>query len=249
MKSFNELARYHPRLSVLVGRFFPFLWDGSDRWIALDVDVSAHSRIVMIQDQEAEPLREAYDSFVDFLKDAIRANEDNQPLSCFKKPGACITEMLQDRPESSGKTVAKLESKEKEIPMTENTLVLRTDFSDESAWQSLCEAIQNPADEISPCLDFISDPVYANLGAVQLPALVSGESPRAYAFIVDRVALASPEHPILAVDLHDKPGRAFRVASSALAEVECNLSISNMDFDEFANAVDKDGIFRGFSGS
>jgi hypothetical protein len=28
--------------------------------------------------------------------------------------------------------------------------------------------------------------------------------------------------------------------------VENNLSIGNMDFDEFANAVDKDGIFRGF---
>lgn len=135
------------------------------------------------------------------------------------------------------------------IPATENTLVLRTDFSDESAWQSFCEAIQNPADELSPCLDFVSDPVYSNLGAKQLPALVSEESPRTYAFIVDRVTLTSPEHPVLAVDLNDKPGRAFRVASSALAEVECNLSISNMDFDEFANSVDEDGIFRGFRGS
>jgi hypothetical protein len=29
-------------------------------------------------------------------------------------------------------------------------------------------------------------------------------------------------------------------------EVENNLSIANMGFEEFANAVDKDGIFRGF---
>jgi hypothetical protein len=135
------------------------------------------------------------------------------------------------------------------IPATENTLVLRTDFSDESAWQALCASIYDPEDEFSPCLDFVSDPAYNGLTAEQLPGLVSEDTPRAYAFIVDRVALASPEHPILAVDLHGQTGRTFRVASSAFADVECNLSISNMDFEEFANAVGKDGIFRGFSGS
>jgi hypothetical protein len=29
--------------------------------------------------------------------------------------------------------------------------------------------------------------------------------------------------------------------------IENNLSIANMDFEEFGNAVGKDGIFRGFS--
>jgi hypothetical protein len=28
--------------------------------------------------------------------------------------------------------------------------------------------------------------------------------------------------------------------------VENNLSLANMDFEEFANAVDVDGLFRGF---
>jgi hypothetical protein len=33
-----------------------------------------------------------------------------------------------------------------------------------------------------------------------------------------------------------------------MASVENNLSIANMDFIDFAESVDEDGIFRGFSG-
>jgi len=34
-----------------------------------------------------------------------------------------------------------------------------------------------------------------------------------------------------------------------MCSVENNLSIANMDFSEFADNVDKDGIFRGFPDS
>jgi hypothetical protein len=38
----------------------------------------------------------------------------------------------------------------------------------------------------------------------------------------------------------------FRVIPSQMWSVENNLSIANMDFFEFADAVGDDGIFRGF---
>jgi hypothetical protein len=60
------------------------------------------------------------------------------------------------------------------------------------------------------------------------------------------MAITRPEHPILVVDLYGKPQKTFRVIPARLATVENNLAIANMDFDEFANAVDKDGVFRGF---
>jgi len=63
---------------------------------------------------------------------------------------------------------------------------------------------------------------------------------------VDRVALTDPEHPILVVDLMDQPGRTFRVIPSEAWGVENNLSIANMGFEEFAEAADEDGVFRGF---
>ncbi len=76
-------------------------------------------------------------------------------------------------------------------------------------------------------------------------------------FIADSVTFASPEHPVLVVDLDDKilsatefpeiAGRTpFRCIPSELWSVENNLNISNMDWEEFASEVGDDGVFRGF---
>ncbi|MFN8515091.1 MAG: hypothetical protein U0841_21405 [Chloroflexia bacterium] len=46
--------------------------------------------------------------------------------------------------------------------------------------------------------------------------------------------------------MHDERGRAFRAILPELWAIDANLSISNMDFFEFADSVDSDGIFRGF---
>jgi hypothetical protein len=59
-------------------------------------------------------------------------------------------------------------------------------------------------------------------------------------------ARSHPDLPILVVDLYDDPGRTFRVIPSEMWGVENKLSIANMGFEEFADAVDGDGIFRGF---
>lgn len=247
MGGFRSYAQYHPRLSVLVGRYFPFLWDGSNGYIALDIEPSANSRVVMIQTQDAQPLREAHNSFEEFLKDAIRANENDEPLACIRTPGRPITEAPQHRLEPSHRTIAtKAVAGEKRINVTENALALRTDFSDDHAWKLLCTLIQNPADEFAPGLDLISDPEYEGLTVDQLHSLLPDQPPISFAFIIDRTALTQPDHPILVIDLHERPGRTFRVVPSVLGDVANNLSIANMDFDEFANAVDQDGVFRGF---
>jgi hypothetical protein len=133
----------------------------------------------------------------------------------------------------------------KNIPETEDSLVLRTDFSDNSAWESVCAAIQEPVGEFQAYVDCLSDPEYDGLTAEQLTTLIPRGS-RLFAFIVDQVALTHPEHPICVVDLFVEPGRTFRVIPSEMWSVQNNLSICNMDFDEFAAAAGKDGIFRGF---
>jgi hypothetical protein len=46
--------------------------------------------------------------------------------------------------------------------------------------------------------------------------------------------------------LYEEPGRTFRVIPSEMWSVENNLSVANMDFYEFADNVDLDGVFRGF---
>lgn len=60
--------------------------------------------------------------------------------------------------------------------------------------------------------------------------------------------MADPEHALLAVDLYDEPGRTFRVPPRWFADISANLCLANMDFYEFADAVDASGTYRGFDG-
>ncbi|MFV8132805.1 DUF6924 domain-containing protein [Streptomyces syringium] len=63
--------------------------------------------------------------------------------------------------------------------------------------------------------------------------------------MVDDVALGSSEMPLLCVDLWEDRGRTVLIPTD-LWGIENNLSLSNMDFEEFADAADEDGVFRGF---
>lgn len=45
----------------------------------------------------------------------------------------------------------------------------------------------------------------------------------------------------------DSGGRTFRIIPSEMWGIENNLSIANMDFRDFADSADADGVFRGFA--
>ena len=136
----------------------------------------------------------------------------------------------------------------KKLPKSDNSLLLRTDFSDDAAWAALCEAVQVPSEEgFQANLDCISDPAYDGLTLEQLVAGPEGRRSRhIFAFVADRIALTEPEQPVLVVDLYDEPGRTFRVIPREMWGVENNLSIANMNYSEFADNADPDGVFRGF---
>ena len=134
----------------------------------------------------------------------------------------------------------------KHLPDTANALILRTDFSDAVAWESLCSAIQAPVGGFKAYVDFLSDPEYDGITLAKLLSLIPPGSTHTFIFLVDRLALSQPDHPILVVDLSTEPGRTFRVIPSEMWSVENNLSIANMDFAEFTDACDSDGVFRGF---
>ncbi len=59
--------------------------------------------------------------------------------------------------------------------------------------------------------------------------------------------MTDDEHPLLAVDLYDEPGRTVRVPPRWYAEVSANLCIANLDFADFADTADETGTFRGFN--
>jgi len=136
----------------------------------------------------------------------------------------------------------------KPIPKTENALTLRTDFSNQATWDEICAEIRKPVGTFGflAYVDFLDDVEYENITKVQLLALVPSDYNHRFVIVADRAAISQPEHPLLIIDLFEKSAREFRAIPSQVQSIENNLSIGNIDFEEFAEAVDEDGIFRGF---
>lgn len=146
-----------------------------------------------------------------------------------------------------------------DLPKTTGSVVLRTDFSSDAAWAAVCAAIREPVGEFRAYVECMSDLAYEGLTVADLVAASARDDahagddahpndPLMYVFLVDSVTIAGPESLVLAVDLYEEAGRAFRLPPSQMWSVENNLSIANMFFAEFADAVDADGVYRGFDG-
>jgi len=136
----------------------------------------------------------------------------------------------------------------KQIPRTENALILRTNFSDQSAWKKICEIIRAPVGDLHflANVDFLDDMEYADISKGQLMTLIPKDYNHTFIIVADQIATSHPDHPLLVIDLYNPSGREFRAIPSQVQGIENNLSIANMDFEEFADSVDEDGVFRGF---
>jgi hypothetical protein len=139
---------------------------------------------------------------------------------------------------------------QKQLPKTNNPLVVRTDFENQQAWRTVCKLIRAPVpapgDTFYAYVQFLEDVAFRGLGAEELLARVPSDYKHSFLFVVDGTTISHPEFPILVIQLRGVDGRSFRAIPAAIQAIENNLSISNMGFSEFAGAVDRDGIFRGF---
>jgi hypothetical protein len=133
------------------------------------------------------------------------------------------------------------------LPSTQDSLLVRTDFTDERAWQTArAAALAENGDGFRAYVQVIDDPQFADCTWQSLRQEVAAlEDHAAVLFVVDGPALTD-DHPILVVDLSDQLRAAFRCVAHELWGVDNNLSISNMDWEEFADNVDGGGVFRGF---
>ena len=134
-----------------------------------------------------------------------------------------------------------------ELPASDQTLLLRSDYSDQPAWVEFCRLVQAPYEEgFRAYVTFIDNPVLSGRALEELIAVAESSGYQSFFLVADHEAVSNPEHPILAIDLHEQRGRAFRVIPAQLWAVENNLSLANMEFSSFADAADSDGVFRGF---
>ena len=137
------------------------------------------------------------------------------------------------------------------IPTTSASPVLRADFSDQTAWEAICDEIQQRSPEgFEANVEFIDNPAFDGLSKQQLLMAIPKDYPHTFIVIVDRKSVSDDEHPLLVMNLYDglgsDVGEEFRAVPSAIQAIENNLSIANMDFGDFAGTVDTRGVFRGF---
>jgi len=134
------------------------------------------------------------------------------------------------------------------LPDSKNVLVIRTDFSSDYKWKSICEMISESGNEFGfkPYVEYVNNSKFEELKTEKFFKNIKYYK-HLFIFIVDRLTLSHAEHPIICIDLFDNPGDSFRVIPSEMWSVDNNLSISNIDFNEFMNSTDIDGIHRGFN--
>ncbi len=109
------------------------------------------------------------------------------------------------------------------LPDTPCTLVLRIDFSDETAWEAVRSASIAPStDGFAASLSFVSDRAFADLAPEQVAALPTAIY-RSFLFLVDSVTVTNVETPLVALDLLHQPGRWFRVLPTEMWSVENNF--------------------------
>ncbi|QIZ37057.1 hypothetical protein [Saccharopolyspora sp. ASAGF58] len=143
-----------------------------------------------------------------------------------------------------------------QLPDTPDVPVIRTDFSDQTAWERVKAGISwVTPDEFEANVTYVDDPAFAGLTVTDLLESGPDRATHALLLVVDETTIHSLDHPILVVDLGSEPdpandwpgepaGRSFRAVPHTIQEIENNLTISNMDWEEFADGVDDDGVRR-----
>ena len=136
------------------------------------------------------------------------------------------------------------------LPVSPDPFVIRTDFENKQTWEIICDLIRAPVHEAGDTffanVSLLDDTEFRNLSQKDLLERLSGDYRHSFIFVVDSITITHPEFPVLVIDLNSERGRGFRAVPSQVQAIENNLSISNMDFFEFADNIDEDGIFRGF---
>lgn len=128
----------------------------------------------------------------------------------------------------------------------EGGYLIRTDFSDDAAWRSTLAAVLARYGIFQGTFHVVDDPVYENATTREVVDRLGRDFEQYFLFVVDRETLSHPERPVLVIDLGERSLNEFRAVPSEVGAIQINLSLANMDFEDFAGSVDADGIFRGF---
>ncbi|MFE2039175.1 DUF6924 domain-containing protein [Streptomyces scopuliridis] len=146
-------------------------------------------------------------------------------------------------------------------------LVIRTDYNDDAAWQALVAEATQPwgsDGEFEAHVHLVDDPAWAGATPDAVLTAARRDEKLSVLFIADRTTMRSAHRALLALttsdegedldpmygqEFIDSPApREFRTTPAAAHDVHANLSIANLDFEDFAEEAlaDPEGILRPF---
>lgn len=129
------------------------------------------------------------------------------------------------------------------LPADRGSLLVRTDFSDQGTWEALQAALDTPAEDGS--LAHLSLVEQRRWDHASVDDLAAAAPPHVLLAVADATTFSTPEMPLLVLERVDDRVRQVRVASRAVASVVVDLSTSSTDWEDVADGVDADGVFRG----
>ncbi len=133
------------------------------------------------------------------------------------------------------------------LPDSKDPLVVRTYFTNDKDWNVISKKITASYEMgFMATVEFLNDKKFENATAADIIIQTKPNYRHSFIFLADSTTFSNPENSVLCIDLQDEIGKSFRVIPSELWGVENNLSIANMDFYEFFDNCDSDGVFRGF---
>ena len=145
-----------------------------------------------------------------------------------------------------------------------DALVVRTDFHDDAAWVTVKTLLTAPwgVDAFDACLHIVDDAAFDGAATADVLAAASADEGLDVLFIADRATMLAGHHALTAATtvtrdrLDDDEwyeelvrfGAEFRTLPVGVNDIHANLSIADMDFQEFAEAAraDPEGVYRSF---
>ena len=125
-------------------------------------------------------------------------------------------------------------------------VLVRTSFTSPAAWDAVVRGFTTPSpDGFLPNVGVVDDRAFEGMSAASvLAGLPDGH--RSVVFIADEVTETSEELLVMAIRPAITPMQSFRLSPAEAWSVENNLTLANMDWEDFMRATGPDGVFWGF---
>ncbi|MFF1733853.1 DUF6924 domain-containing protein [Streptomyces sp. NPDC058247] len=144
-------------------------------------------------------------------------------------------------------------------------LIIRTNYDDEAAWRAVVAEASRPwgtDGEFEALVHLVDDPTWAGVTPDAVLAAVRRDEELSVVFVADGATMQSAHHALLALNLpiededldpmyyqeliDSPPAREFRTTPAAVHDVHANLSLANLDFEDYAEAAlaDPEGVLR-----